>query len=56
MYLALIAEKLMAVHVSMGRLDQGRELLRSWLERHPSLDLLDAVFRIELDNDGPEAA
>ena len=55
-YLALIAEKLMAVHVSMGRLDQGRELLRSWLERHPSLDLLDAVFRIELDNDGPEAA
>jgi lipopolysaccharide biosynthesis regulator YciM len=55
-YLALIAEKLMAVHVSMGRLEQGRELLRSWLERHPSLDLLDAVFRIELDNDGPEAA
>ncbi len=55
-YLALIAEKLMAVHVSIGRLEQGRELLRSWLERHPSLDLLDAVFRIELDNDGPEAA
>ena len=55
-YLALIAEKLMAVHVSIGRLEQGRELLRSWVERHPSLDLLDAVFRIELDNDGPEAA
>ncbi len=55
-YLALIAEKLMAAHVSLGRLAQGRELLRSWLERHPSLDLLDAVFRIELDNDGPEAA
>jgi lipopolysaccharide biosynthesis regulator YciM len=40
-YLALIAEKLMAVHVSIGRLEQGRELLRSWLERHPSLDLLE---------------
>ena len=55
-YLALIAEKLMATHVQLGRMEQGRELLRSWLERHPSLDMLDAVFRIELDNEGAEAA
>ncbi len=55
-YLALIAEKLMAVHEQLGRMEQGRELLRNWLERHPSLDLLDAVFRVELDNEGPEAA
>jgi lipopolysaccharide biosynthesis regulator YciM len=55
-YLALIAEKLMATHVQLGRMEQGRELLRSWLERHPSLDLLDAVFRVELDTEGAEAA
>lgn len=55
-YLALVAEKLMAVHVQMGRMAQGRELLRNWLERHPSLDLLDVVFRVELDNQGAEAA
>ena len=55
-YLSLVAEKLMAAHVQLGRMAQGRELLRNWLERHPSLDLLDAVFRVELDNEGPEAA
>ncbi len=55
-YLALAAEKLLAAHVQSGRKDQGIQLLRGWLERHPSLDLLDAVFRTELDNDGAEAA
>ena len=55
-YLALAAEKLMAVHIQLGRMEQGIQLLRGWLERHPSLDLLDAVFRAELENDGAEAA
>jgi lipopolysaccharide biosynthesis regulator YciM len=55
-YLALAAEKLMAIHLQLGRKEQGIQLLRGWLERHPSLDLLDAVFRAELDNDGAEAA
>ncbi|MDA8256354.1 MAG: lipopolysaccharide assembly protein LapB [Betaproteobacteria bacterium] len=55
-YLALAAEKLMAAHIQLGRLEQGKQLLRGWLERHPSLDLLDAVFRAELDHDGAEAA
>jgi lipopolysaccharide biosynthesis regulator YciM len=55
-YLALAAEKLMAAHIQLGRKEQGIQLLRGWLERHPSLDLLDAVFRTELDNDGAEAA
>jgi len=55
-YLSLVAEKIMAVHVQQGRVDQGRELLRHWLERHPSLDMLDAVFRVELETQGAEAA
>jgi lipopolysaccharide biosynthesis regulator YciM len=55
-YLSLVAEKLMAVQVQLGRMEQGREMLRSWLERHPSLDLLDAVFRVELETEGAEVA
>ena len=55
-YLALVAEKLLAAHIQLGRKEQAIQLLRGWLERHPSLDLLDAVFRSELDNDGAEAA
>jgi lipopolysaccharide biosynthesis regulator YciM len=55
-YLALAAEKVMAVHLAARRGEQGRQLLRGWLERHPSLDLLDAVFRVELESEGAEAA
>jgi lipopolysaccharide biosynthesis regulator YciM len=55
-YLALAAEKLMAAHIQLGRMEQGIQLLRVWLERHPSLDLLDSVFRAELENGGAEAA
>ncbi len=55
-YVSLAAEKLMAVFIQQGRMEQGIELLRGWLERHPSLDLLEAVFRAELDNEGPAAA
>ncbi len=55
-YLSLVAEKLMAVQVQLGRMEQGRAMLRSWLERHPSLDLLDAVFRVELETEGAEVA
>ncbi|MCF8177432.1 MAG: lipopolysaccharide assembly protein LapB [Sulfuritalea sp.] len=55
-YLALAAEKLMTTYIQLGRKEQGIQLLRGWLERHPSLDLLDAVFRAELENEGAEAA
>ena len=55
-YLSLAAEKFMAMHVSLGRPEQGIQVLRGWLERHPSLDLLDAVFRAELDHGGAESA
>lgn len=55
-YLSLVAEKLMAAFVRLGRQEQGIALLRGWLERHSSLDLLEAVFRAELENEGPAAA
>ncbi len=54
-YLPLAAEKLMAVHDQLGRGEAGVQVLRGWLERHPSVDLLDAVFRAELESGGAEA-
>ena len=55
-YLSLVADKLMAAYRQLGRAEQGRQLLRGYLERHPSLDLLDAAFQAERDIGGPEAA
>lgn len=55
-YLALVAEKLLEAHRHAGREAQGLQLLRGYLERHPSLDLLDAVFQAETRAGGAEAA
>jgi lipopolysaccharide biosynthesis regulator YciM len=55
-YLALAAQRVMDAYRRLGRVGQGHTLLRSWLERHPSLDLLDELFHWELDKDGAQAA
>jgi len=55
-YLSLIAERLMEAYARLDQREQGQTLLRSWLERHPSLDLLEQVFRWELEHNGPQAA
>lgn len=55
-YLSLVAEKMMAAFRALGREAAGIDLLRGYLERHASLDLLDAVFQAELAVRGPEAA
>lgn len=55
-YLSLVAEKMMAAFRALGRETTGIDLLRGYLERHASLDLLDAVFQAELAVRGPEAA
>jgi lipopolysaccharide biosynthesis regulator YciM len=46
----------MDAHKRLGRVEQGQTLLRSWLERHASLDLLDEVFHWELEKSGARAA
>ena len=56
MYLSLVAEKLSEAYRKEGREEQGIVLLRGWLNQHPSLDLLDAVFKSELKTGGAEAA
>jgi len=55
-YLALVADKLMDAYRKLGRDEQGVQLLRGYLERHSSLDLLDAVFESELNAGGPDEA
>jgi lipopolysaccharide biosynthesis regulator YciM len=55
-YLALVAQRLLEAHRDAGRLEEGLTLLSGYLERYPSLDLLDAVFRYTLETRGAQAA
>jgi lipopolysaccharide biosynthesis regulator YciM len=55
-YLSLVAEKLMTVLRKSGRALRGSQLLRGYLDRHSSLDLLDAAFQAELETGGAESA
>jgi lipopolysaccharide biosynthesis regulator YciM len=55
-YLSLVAGKMMEAFKTLGREQAGLDLLRGYLERHPSLDLLDIAFQAELAAHGPETA
>lgn len=55
-YLALVAERIMDAYRRLGELEQGMQLLRSYLDQYPSLDLLDALFQWELQQEGAQAA
>jgi lipopolysaccharide assembly protein B len=55
-YLALVAQRLLEAHRETGKLEEGLTLLSGYLERYPSLDLLDAVFQSTLEAKGAEAA
>lgn len=55
-YLSLVAEKMMGVYRAQEREAAGVELLSAYLERHPSIDLLDTAFQAALAVRGTEAA
>ena len=55
-YLALAAQRLYEAHQRAGRAEEGLRLLAGYLERYPSLDLLDAVFQHTLETKGHEEA
>ena len=55
-YLALVAQKLLETYRQIDRRDEGIALLRGYLERYPSLDLLDVVYQLVLESGGSEAA
>jgi lipopolysaccharide biosynthesis regulator YciM len=55
-YLALVAQRLLECYRRLDRRDEGLALLRGYLERYPSLDLLDVVYQLVLESEGNEAA
>ena len=55
-YLALVAQRLLDAYREVGRAEEGLTLLAGYLERYPSLDLLDTVFQQTLEAKGPEQA
>jgi lipopolysaccharide biosynthesis regulator YciM len=55
-YLALVAQRLLEAYREAGRAEEALRLLVGYLERYPSLDLLDTVFQQTMDVQGPEAA
>ncbi|MDH4173405.1 MAG: lipopolysaccharide assembly protein LapB, partial [Betaproteobacteria bacterium] len=55
-YLALVAPRLLDAYRQVARLETGLTLLGGYLERYPSLDLLDTVFQTTLEAKGAEAA
>ncbi len=55
-YLALVAQRLLETHRKLERLAEGIALLSGYLERYPSLDLLEVVYQLVLESDGTEAA
>lgn len=55
-YLALVAERLLAAFKQWDRNEEGLNLLRGYLEKYPSLDLLNTVFQGMLERQDREAA
>ena len=55
-YLALVAQRLLESYRKLERRDEGIALLRGYLERYPSLDLLDVVYQLVLESEGAESA
>jgi lipopolysaccharide assembly protein B len=55
-FLALVAQRLLASFRALGRNAEGLALLKEFLEKAPSLDMLDVAFQSTLDAEGPEPA
>ena len=55
-YLALVAERLLTAFKQWGRAEEGLNLLRGYLSKYASLDLLNTVFQGTLEQHGAEPA
>ncbi len=55
-YLSLVAERLLQAYRGAERAEEGFNLLRGFLEKYPSLDLLDLVYQELLVSSGAPAA
>ena len=55
-YLALVAERLYSAYRQRGMIEEGVNMLRGYLAKYPSLDLLNMVFQGTLESQGAEPA
>jgi lipopolysaccharide biosynthesis regulator YciM len=55
-YLALVAERLYNAYRQQNRVGEGLNLLRGYLAKYPSLDLLNVVFQGTIESQGAEPA
>jgi lipopolysaccharide assembly protein B len=55
-YLALVAERIYNAYKRRSKVDEGVNLLRGYLAKYPSLDLLNVVFQGMLETQGNEPA
>ena len=55
-YLALVAERLFFAYEQLGKTGEGLILLRGFLSKYPSLDVLNVVFTCIVAQQGAEAA
>jgi lipopolysaccharide biosynthesis regulator YciM len=55
-YLSLVAERVVEAYRKLGQPEEGVRVVRDFLSRYPSLDLLNAAFEGELDLNGAKAA
>lgn len=55
-HVALVAQRLMDGYRSLGRAQEGVNLLKSYLEEASSIDLIEVVFKAVIELDGVEAA
>ncbi len=56
LYLPLVAERLLNAHCSLNRDEEGIALLRDYLNKYHSLDLMNVLFDSVLKKEGPAAA
>ncbi len=55
-FLALAADRMAEAWRKQGAVAQGIRVLRSYQAQYPSLDLLNALFTLVLEHEGPDAA
>src|SRR5688572_1943619 len=55
-YLALVGERIYNAFKQLNKVEEGTNLLRGYLAKYPSLDLVNVVFQATLENSGTEPA
>jgi lipopolysaccharide biosynthesis regulator YciM len=55
-FLSLAADRIAEAYRQLGQAGQGIRVLRNYQSQYPSLDLLNTLFTLMLEHDGPEAA